>query len=600
MLDRLIEYALKEQLVAEPGFAPKEIRWALNFDGSGKFLGVLPLGDTSDRRNRGQLFPKCPDLSQPELTSGGGSRSHFLAETCEVIADWPKPGSPAKDVSRIRDKHAYFVKLLDAASGALPCLKAVASSLNNGQTLQQIRDALSSASIKARPTDKATIRVDGEFPLENPSWHAWWRSFRQSLGKGSSGGKMLSLATGQPVEPAPTHPKVQGLSDVGGEGRGSALIAYDKPAFRSYGLSQSENGAASKEEAAAYRAALYHLLTHHSRRLAGAKVVLWFRERVKDEEDPLGWLEGSRETDELAAQQRARELLDAIRDGKRPDLQQNYYYALTLSGAAGRVMVRDWMEGQFEELAANINGWFDDLSIVNPEGNGLAPPPRFSAALRALVRAEDDLPAPGRARRGAVRAEDDLPAPEVAALWHSALTRGRIPRQMVSRALARARVDTVKNRARSQTRFGLVKAFLIREGDTNVKPYLNEGHPSPAYHCGRLMAVYARLQYAALGDVGAGVVQRFYAAASATPSLVLGRLARLSQFHLNKLEPGLARYFETKIANIWSRIGDRPPGALKLEEQSLFALGYYQQLAADRAEKAAASEAETVKEEENV
>jgi CRISPR-associated protein Csd1 len=171
---------------------------------------------------------------------------------------------------------------------------------------------------------------------------------------------------------------------------------------------------------------------------------------------------------------------------------------------------------------------------------------------------------------------------------------------MVSRALARARVDTVENRAPNQTRFGLVKAFLIREGDTNVKPYLNEGHPSPAYHCGRLMAVYARLQYAALGDVGAGVVQRFYAAASATPSLVLGRLARLSQFHLNKLEPGLARSFETKIANIWSRIGDRPPGALKLEEQSLFALGYYQQLAADRAEKAAASEAETVKEEENV
>jgi len=163
-----------------------------------------------------------------------------------------------------------------------------------------------------------------------------------------------------------------------------------------------------------------------------------------------------------------------------------------------------------------------------------------------------------------------------------------------------AHVDTVENRAPNQTRFGLVKAFLIREGDTNVKPYLNEGHPSPAYHCGRLMAVYARLQYAALGDVGAGVVQRFYAAASATPSLVLGRLARLSQFHLNKLEPGLARYFETKIANIWSRIGDRPPGALKLEEQSLFALGYYQQLAADRAEKAAASEAETVKEEENV
>lgn len=134
-----------------------------------------------------------------------------------------------------------------------------------------------------------------------------------------------------------------------------------------------------------------------------------------------------------------------------------------------------------------------------------------------------------------------------------------------------------------------------------MNPYLNEDHPSPAYHCGRLMAVYARLQYAALGDVGAGVVQRFYAAASATPALVLGRLARLSQFHLSKLDPGLARYFDSKIANINMRahMGDRYPAALNLEEQSLFALGYYQQLAADRAPKAAADETTTPESEEN-
>jgi CRISPR-associated protein Csd1 len=113
------------------------------------------------------------------------------------------------------------------------------------------------------------------------------------------------------------------------------------------------------------------------------------------------------------------------------------------------------------------------------------------------------------------------------------------------------------------------------------------------------MAVYARLQYAALGDVGAGVVQRFYAAASATPALVLGRLARVSQFHLNKLEGGLPRYYENRLAEIWARIGDRLPTALMLDEQSLFALGYYQQLAADRAPKAAADLTTTPQSEEN-
>jgi len=112
--------------------------------------------------------------------------------------------------------------------------------------------------------------------------------------------------------------------------------------------------------------------------------------------------------------------------------------------------------------------------------------------------------------------------------------------------------------------------------------YLNEEHPNPAYHCGRLMAVYADLQREALGKVGAGVLQRYYAAASATPALIFGRLCRGSQFHLNKLEGGLAFWYEQRLAAIWARIENNLPATLTLEEQSLFALGYYQQKAAPR------------------
>jgi CRISPR-associated protein Csd1 len=99
------------------------------------------------------------------------------------------------------------------------------------------------------------------------------------------------------------------------------------------------------------------------------------------------------------------------------------------------------------------------------------------------------------------------------------------------------------------------------------------------------MAMLAELQRAALGDVGAGVVQRYYAAASTTPALVLGRLTRTSQFHLNKLEPGLAHWYESKIAGIWSQLKEAPPRTLSLEDQSLFAMGYYQQLASMRVKK---------------
>lgn len=112
--------------------------------------------------------------------------------------------------------------------------------------------------------------------------------------------------------------------------------------------------------------------------------------------------------------------------------------------------------------------------------------------------------------------------------------------------------------------------------------YLNPDHPAPAYHCGRLLAVFANLQRAALGDVGAGVVQRYYAAASQTPGLILGRLAANSRNHLGKLDAKLAWWFENKLAEVMGRLGDGAPRILDLEGQGLFALGYYQQLAALR------------------
>ena len=38
-------------------------------------------------------------------------------------------------------------------------------------------------------------------------------------------------------------------------------------------------------------------------------------------------------------------------------------------------MVREWMEGAFEELVSNVNAWFNDFSIVRRDGAGLTSPP---------------------------------------------------------------------------------------------------------------------------------------------------------------------------------------------------------------------------------
>jgi len=588
MLHLLTEYSRKHDRTPEPGFCQKSVRWVIMCDEKGRFLNVTEIGRPDEKRNPGRSFEKCPDLSQPEMKAGGIIKSHFLVDTTQTVA------LHRHDINdlKISAKHSYFVDLLRKAGTVVPGLKNLADLLDDPVMLQEIQTQL--AERKVRPTDKITFMIGREFPLESDSWHDWWRSFRKTLATEKSLSKskkrtgvhqMRSFLTGELIRPATTHPKIEKLSDVGGLSTGDVLIGFKQDSFCSYGFEQSINAAVSNEDAAVYCDALNHLLRTHSTRLAKAKTVHWFKEKIAPEDDPLPWLEAGGTTEELSAQRRARELLESLKSGKRADLQNNYYYALTLSGAAGRVMVRDWMEGQFEELVENIGAWFDDLAIVYRNGGMLAPSAKFLAVLGGTVR---DL--------------DDLPSPFVAKMWRVAVRGEPIPASALAQALARTRVDVIQDHPPNHARMGLMKAYHLRESRKRgeiptMETQLNENHPSPAYHCGRLMAVLAGLQRAALGDVGAGVVQRYYAAASCTPALVFGRLTNTSQHHLAKLDsPGLSHWYESKIAGIWIRIKDSVPATLTLEEQSLFALGYYQQMADLRTKK---SDTPVVKTEEN-
>jgi CRISPR-associated protein Csd1 len=375
------------------------------------------------------------------------------------------------------------------------------------------------------------------------------------------------------VEPAATHPKITGLTGVGGLAMGDVLIGFKQESFCSYGLKQSANAAMSELAAKAYQAGLNDLIANHSVLLAGTRVTHWFRNRIANEEDPLDFLTGSDEAEELSAQIRARKLLEGIRAGERPDLADNTYYALTISSNGGRVVIRDWMEGDFKDLVENVNRWFSDLEIVQRDGGGNARPPKLTAVLAALVRELKDVAAPMGAK-----------------LYRVAARGEPVPFAAMAQALARARIDMIQGERPNHARMGLIKAFHVRkwkqEGanmEGQLKPEVNARLENTAYQCGRLMAVLGGLQTSALGDVGAGVVQRYYAAASTTPALVFGRLIRGAQFHLNKLgdqKRGLAVWYERQIGEICGMIGTSMPATLGLEAQSLFALGYYQQLAA--------------------
>ncbi len=598
MISSLLKYAETKDLWAVPGFKSKDVRWAIALTTKGVYTGVVELGKANEKNNKGITFSKAPNLSQPEMKAGGVLKSHFLIDTADVVALWDGKGEEPHTDQKVQAKHQYFITLLEKASEVMPELELAAGFLANDDNCATLRKDL--AEKKAKATDKVTLQIGGKFPVESEAWHQWWQKFRAALPvKKSEASDRVCFATGELVEPANTHPKVTGLGDVGGNTSGTTLIGFDKEAFESYGLSQSANAAMGEEAAQAYRSALDHLLKHQAEKLAGAKVVYWFKKEVQADENPFAILfapHGDEDKKEkkaqeaikaLTAQQHCAEFLQGVQKGQFTDLAGNEYYALTLSGAGGRIMVRDWMQGSFETLASNVLTWFKDLEIVRRDGGGLAPWPKFEHVVAATARKNREHGAPASALESELKT---VPAPVSASLWRVALEARPIPINILARVLARVKVDIVEDQAPNHARLGLIKAYHLRKArqqggiamseEQLLKPYLNENHPEPAYHCGRLMAVLADLQRSALGDVGAGIVQRYYAAASSTPALVLGRLIRLSNFHLAKLDnPGLAWWYQDKLASIWGRIKDTIPRTLDLEQQSLFAMGYYQQLA---------------------
>ncbi len=607
MLHEVIRYAETTGLQSEPGFKPKWVRWLLIFSAAGDFLSLVDLkGD--DKKSKGREFARAPELTFGELISN--KLRHFLIDSIDKVALFTKDEANAKEFS----DHKSFVSLLRNAAAAVPSLGSIAITLENADALEQIRSALLEQ--KAKPTDSATLAIsEGTetriFASEN-TWHVWWRDFRRSLSdskqddnmKRAKSQLMRCFVSGKLVEPTPTQNKISGLSDVGGLSTGDVISSFDKDSFQHYNFKQGENAAISEASVKAFTDSLNHLIRNRSHRLCATKIVYWYSQPVSSADDPMidifgGMLDELSEvkTDDasdspsepvvteqerLRAMSTAKALLEAFRSGQKQDLANCEYYAMTLSGNSGRVVIRDWMQGRFADLVESINAWFNDLSIISRDGKSTIAKHKFAGVLAAFVR---DL--------------KDIPSPTVAALWHCALQKDRsIPMSLMSQTLARVRIDVIQDQAARHARLGFLRAYCIRNlGLKNMTVDVDDSIESPAYLCGRIMALLAIIQEEALGNVGAGVVQRYYAAASATPALVLGRLVRTAQVaHLTKKEskPRL-KYFDSQMTELWSRMKQCPPNTLSLAEQTMFAMGFYQQQAARYQKKTTTADvAETV------
>ncbi|HEY1717651.1 MAG TPA: type I-C CRISPR-associated protein Cas8c/Csd1 [Verrucomicrobiae bacterium] len=572
MLQALITYAERNEL-GDANFETVGVRWLISLDKIGNLAGVISLAVSSDDKKPKPKRVERPK-SDPDFVAHG--RSYFLCDSLERSVLLVE-----EDLKREKRKinQAYFVSLLDAAANECPGigskLRLLSAFLRDEKQLKLLHDQLNAS--KAKTSENAIFSVDDKNLIESAELRNWWR-LRSEKERGEQATEnSVCLATGRFGSVCRTTGFIKLLGDD------MKLISFNKecPAFESLGLSQAANAPISFDSEVKFRAALNTLIEKsRDQKLTfnDTAHLHWTRKPIED--DPIDLL-ASADENAVAA------LLKSFQTGQSPvEVDDNKYYAMSLSGNGARIVVRDWLESTVSEIKQHVAEWFQDLGIVSPDGVGVKRDFKFYALLYGLVRAE----------------LAELPPQISTHLLHGAL-RGRsvpLPQSALAAALRRQQIETRKPGDKSDpklnpARIAIIKACLIRSPNISnhnnqqtthtMTECLNPESHDPAYLCGRLFAVFAELQSAALQNVNAGVVERYYASASVTPALVMGRLFRNAQFHNAKAEgeggwkKGKAINAQKDIEAITCALGDKFPATLDLEGQGRFALGYYHQKA---------------------
>jgi len=568
ILTRLYELAEREKLLEDPAFEMAPVPFVVKIDRDGAYLGIedrratitIPgkKGPPKTRRDKGRELP----VTKAHGNTANPGFARFFADTLARVL-------PVSDEAKsVASRKTFWEQMERAASEsgdealAAACAfgRKIASDSALAAKLREDVEAL-----KPAPGDRCTLAWnpdEGFTILERDSVRGWWRRFYAAFDEGrqSAGPQGLCQVTGEYGAIATVHAtKIAGVP--GGIASGVSVVSNDKAAFESYGLEGAANAGISFRAAEGYTRAIQALVQeklHRSRIAIGDALFLFWTRQKCDLDDILGCLEGN---DPALVVKLMQSPLEG-QESRAAD--ENAFYCLTLSGNSARAVVRDYLEARLPEVKANLRQWFADLRIVGPWGKELVTVfPLWQLA--ASTAADSDGIAPGLS----------------AQLVHAAMKALPLPDNVLAACLRRLAARGIDGF--TAARLGLIKLILRRKG-VDMGEQLSDAPESAAYVCGRLMAVFERLQWAALGDVNANVVDRFYGTASTAPGLVFPRLFKSAQQHLGKLQadkPGMAVNLQKDLEGLCSQVRAFP-GLLSLTEQGAFALGFYHQRAAYR------------------
>lgn len=563
LLEQLRAYALARDDIPPAGYQSQPVRYIVRLDETGRYLGMLDTADPANRK-RGQ------QLVAPHVKRSVGIKPKLLADNGEyvlgVARDDPRK-SPKPD--RIAAQHEAFVNLVRTCADSTnePSVRAVVNFLCGDLPARE------QLNTDFDPGSTITFRVsvpnrpEGVLPIDLPSVQAFWAGYLAPDADPDGSSDMVCIVcdtTGPVLE---RHPlKIKGIP--GGQTSGMDLISANAPAFESYGLTASHIAPTCPTCAEAYGNGLNALLASKTTSLWTKELAYAFWTDTVDNatnEIVVGFFA---EPEEHPAE--VRELLTSYQSGKADSLaiDPTRFYAAAFGASGARVVVKDWIDTTVGEARMRLARYFALQQLVLWDGSE-STPVRVSWLANSTVHRKATAP------------------PIVSqSLVRLALAGNPLPLDLLFMAVRRNRAEQGVSRERAM----LIKMVLgsrhpqLIEGRTGMTQ-LDSTNTQPAYVCGRLLATLDRIQYAALGTPNATIIDKYYGSASSAPASVFGTLLHGAQNHLGKLRGTrnpVFRALDSELQDILSLLSSFPR-TLTLEEQGLFALGFYHQRAAARA-----------------
>jgi CRISPR-associated protein Csd1 len=582
----------------------KPVPWLLEISSQGTFFNVTPRMTEVTRGKKQVQIPM--ELSVPRSPVNRNSGHHPLLAVDDIayvlgVGAW----TPDKvtDKEKAEKHHDAFVELVGRAAAETgdAALNACARFYADPAEVERARQALR----EAKPGALVALSVGGPL-VDREAVQAFWRKhYQAAFAERMEGNPGECLIAGTTGAIAPTHEKIKGVSSLGGQASGVALMSFDKEAFRSYGWEQNRNSPVSPERALAYVLALNHLLKPGKldqptrRDKAGIGFVFWLRSPERF--DPFKYLDPP----DTAA-------VDALLDlDSRVDPDSNMFYLTGVSGNGGRLRVRYWVMDSLAHIKRNLRQWHQQLRVAWPWEDD--PGPVRLWQLEYVLDREGKPPAHQELAL-LKRAIEGEAQPLGYAMLAAALSRLRHPEEETP--VGGKKKDPMRLQ-RLRVPMGLVRLCVNdihrKQGAKEMSEGLDESCAIPAYICGRLMAVFENLQRASVradqkrrqdksdaevpkADVNLSVTDRYYAVASTYPAVAFPKIILLAESHKRKLRRDntpAAVAIQKDIEALHNKLQPRESGAypakLSLEGQGLFALGYYHQKAFRKPSNASAA-----------